>query len=366
MKNEILQFIKKIKFCHRLARSGVLFVFKEFPTFRIPAAIASVTAHCGAAPTPIVLSTYLQSEPNPLIRTLFEELIMEDSTDFMNRSTQIFSGTLPVLSTRQIADPDFLQQLAVNLVAKDRPLWSARLKAFKSRVAKLTDLRFYASELEHLQDSAAEFAELLPYTVEWLQTGKDNLWVSFNHECCYGVDLPPPVQRNLLRLWSFLFFEKKLLVSAFPAVLYNSQHQVNFLEIGNLFPVEIDSRRVLSECLHGKARILDDSRRQVAQALQRLRSLTPDVDFNAFMASMAELYPPRPATEIVDDSSLLDLYVKHGLLLSPRSSLVDPAPRRLSYLLDKNRFKKDARFKKSSLSYALPLAILIYVLYRYF
>lgn len=366
MKNEILQFIKKIKFCRRLARFNVLFTCKEFSTFRIPAALTAATAHSSTTSAPAALGAYLQSEPNPLIRAFFEEMIMEDSTDFLYRSPQVFNGTLPVLSTRQIADTAFLQRTAADLVAKDRPLWSDRLKAFKSRVGKLTDLRFYASELERLQDSAAGFAELLPYSIEWLQTGKDNLWVSFAHECCYGADLPPPVQCNLLRFWSFLFFEKNLLVSAFPAVLYNSQHQVNFLEIGNLFPVEIDSRRFLTECLHKKAPVLEESQRRIALALQRLRLLTPDIDFNAFMASMAALYPSQPVAETGGDSPLLDLYAKHGLLLSPRSSLVDPAPQKLSYLLDKNRFKKDARFKKSSLSYALPLAILIYVLYRYF
>lgn len=60
----------------------------------------------------------------------------------------------------------------------------------------------------------------------------------------------------------------------------------------------------------------------------------------------------------------MDIYSKQGLVLSPRSELTEPNPESLAYLLDKNRFKKDPQFKKSSIFYYLPLLVVIYILLK--
>lgn len=367
MKFDIIQFIKKIKFCRRLAAYDSLFAVKNFETFKTEAALCRPWVKKSSRLPAERMAAYLHAETNPIAKVFWEEFLLKYAAAYLYSESVEYSGILPVINNHRAQERRFYTKLARELIQKDNPLWENRLNSFNRRCDNLSDLRFYASEIEGLQDAVAGFDSLLPFQINWLKTGRDYLWIEFSDNTHYSAVIPVAAQRNLLRLWADLFFEKGIMVSGFPAVLYNDNNQVNFLEFGTLFSADNDSRNFLKLYFETGVDPKSHFEEIIASTVERLKLICPHTDIRAFFEGFASLYTEDmlPSPQMVDDG-LLEIYQNQGLVMTTLSKLDEPEPHKLAYLLDKNRFKKDPQFRKSSAFYYVPLLIIIYLLFKYF
>ena len=89
-------------------------------------------------------------------------------------------------------------------------------------------------------------------------------------------------------------------------------------------------------------------------SLEKLRQSCPDVDLNkAWDETLKQNFVKSKAV----DSSFLSSLKKHGVIYTKENHISFPKADSLRYLLDSSRHKKDPRFKKSSLLYALLLLL---------
>lgn len=372
MKIDILQFIKKLNLAISLAEHDSLFVVSGLKSFALPARLAALFRIPSDVTPAERVSSFLNAEDNPLLYAAFDEITARSDvvgSEILfdeNREERIFNGDVVFKTSEKLADDDFFIRLFGEIADVDLPQLKPQLQTFLKRLDLLRDMRFYGAELETFFEYTDGLPGCCSVSVDWAQTDKPRLCLYFPEPVVYTRQLSLAAQENLLNLFASLFFERSVFVSYFDAVAVDENDKVNVMDFDYIYPVDSVLRRFLSEYLGEECEPRGLMEHKLARVIKLLRLYCPAQDVNAVLLGRLEQYPRSQPQNAPVRSGLMDIYSKQGLVLSPRSELTEPNPESLAYLLDKNRFKKDPQFKKSSIFYYLPLLVVIYILLKFF
>lgn len=372
MKKAIVQFIKKYNLTRELSAAGLLPLVAGLRGFRFCRWFVRGAVHNLPPLQPSVLTDWLSRQPNPFLQALADELtarpdltgsdylFIRPQPDFTAAGSVCFktAGTLP--------DRYFWWHLFEELVQNEfSPLESHR-SVFNKRLDSLSDMRFYGSDVETLIDESAGCDEACPYQVDWARTSADGLWLRFPETAIISRRLPPAAQASLLRLVLYLLLERQLFVSSFRSVLCDESDRVNLLDFDYIYPFDRQLLDFLKACLCHKAEPQTHLQHKLIRLLRLLKLYCPDFDVRGEFAAALDGFNFPSAADSQNPTDMLALYARlgHPAHTDTLPTLSDPAA--LAYLLDKNRFKKDPAFRKSSAWYYVPLLIAVYLLLKYF
>lgn len=368
MKKAIIQFIKKIKLARRFAAADSLNLLRGLKTFAVVWPLAALFSRRCPGTLEDRLSVLLKNEPDSALKALIETAAVPAGC-FCFRlpySSQKLAGNHLLFDNSELKEQTFYCRLAQELIRRDSPQAAAFYQLFRRQLNNLSDLRLYAAGLEELHRCLCPLPEFCPYAVDWQKTSADELWLDLAAPVRVTTDLSLPAQKNLLRLFSYLFYRCGIFAASFSYVAVDDSHRVAWLDYDNLHPADSSLQHYFSAYLKSGRQPQASSEYLLCRAVGVLRRFCPDCDIAGELLAEAEpdplfLFPVQSGFE-----ARLEVYRRRNLTLSPAANIPDSDVRRLLPLLDKNRFKKDPAFRKSSLWYYLPLLLAAYLLLRYF
>ena len=372
MKKAIVQFIKKYNLARELARAGLLPLISGLRGFRLCSRIAARAVHKSPLSEARALTDWLSRQNSPYLQALVDELTARpDLTgrDYLYIPPQpgfTIAGPVCFKTAGTLKDRSFWRQIFEELAARDFPGLSAQRPVFNKRLDSLSDLRFYGSDVETLIDETAGCEEACPYQVDWARTSAGELWLHFPETAISSRRLSPAVQASLLKLVLYLLLERQLFVSSFRGVLCDETGRVNLLDFDYIYPFDSQLLGFLKAFLRQTAGPQTHLQHKLVRLLRLLERYCPDYNvLGEFAAALDQFEFPSPA-DSPGQTDMLALYARigHPAHAGPKPAPSNPAA--LAYLLDKNRFKKDPAFRKSSPWYYIPLLIAVYLLLKYF
>lgn len=371
MINQFLQFLKKQRLAIRLARFDSLFVISGLQSFRRQMLVARMFVRRSPGTPLIRFQRFLQAENNPLLFAAYEEFTCR--TDFLPFASyllpaepQTLHGNVCFRTTAGLRDTDFYLRVMEEIVNEDYPELSEQLEIFKKRLDAVFDMRFYASEIEMLCAEAGGSERGCPFEVDWRQTGRGELWLSFEKSYEFSAKLPLKAQESLSRLIACLIFDKAVFMSVFNGVAYNRQGRVCLPDIDYLYPVSPELRRFAVDCITHRKEPVTLAGYKMQRLLFLLEEYCPDIQvFESWKDYLGKDYRKLAAGE-TRDRELLDMFSTCGLDLCTRQPVVMTDPKDIAWLLDSRRHKQDPQFRKSSVFYWGPLFLIICFLFYYF
>lgn len=368
MKKAIIQFIKKIKLVRRFAAADSLYLLRGLKTFAAVWPLAVLFSRRCPGTIEGRLSVLIKNEPDSALKALMETAAVPAGYfDFrLPYSSQLSAGNQLLFDNAALKEQTFYCRLAQELIRRDCPQAAPFYQLFRLQLNNLSDLRLYAAGLEELHRCLCPLPEFCTYAVDWQKTSADELWLNVAAPVILTADLPLPAQKNLLHVFSSLFYRCGIFAASFSYVAVDDSHRVALLDYDNLHPADSSLRHYLTAYLNSGRPPQTSSEYLLCRAVGLLRRFCPDCDIAAELLAEAEadplfLFPPQSGFE-----ERQEVYRRRNLILSPAANIPDSDVRRLLPLLDKNRFKKDPAFRKSSVWYYLPLLLAAYLLLRYF
>lgn len=364
MRNQFLQFIKKQKLAIRLAKFDSLFAIENLSAFRKTLPLAKLF-RCQSEQNPIRrLQRFLDSENNPLLNAVYEELTSR--TDILPAVAYLqpvaditLVGDVLARTIGDLGDVEFYLNLFAEIINSDYPELAEQLELFQKRLDAITDMRFYASELEMLCAEVAAFERGCPFEIDWIKSNKEKLYLYFEKSYEYSVHLPLSAQESLSRLFGYLIFEKAIFISSWNGVGYNRNGQVCLLDFDYLYPVSPSLRQYAIDYLtKGREPILVKEFK-MRRALQLLEEYCPNLKVFKFWKAYFSQEIRQYASEAGADRQFVKNLEANGLGFCAHSQIMVTDPEEISYLLDSHRHKEDSQYKKSSIFYWGPLALVL-------
>ena len=355
---------------NHLARCDSLFVIAGLKSFLPQLRLARLLVKKSPLPPEERLRLFLEKEDNPILFALADEIAARGDlvgTTLWERSPvrpRRLEGEELFQTSAPAADKKFYLDLCAEIVANDYPQLKEQLQFFKRRLDIVLDQRFYASELETLNENAK--GDCL-FETDWFKTTRQELWLCFDEPCTYTAELSIPAQESLGRLVAFLLYEKDLFVSAYGGVGVNKAERVCFLDFDYLYPADSRLKDYAAAYFREQRRPSVLSEFKLARSLRLLEKYCKDIKvahlFEPYWRHAVER-PPLSAPVAAPEEMLRRLSASGMVFRSPE---VDSPknPRDLAYLLDSTRHKRDPRFLKSSVCYLGPLFVVIYLLFKY-
>lgn len=355
MINGILQFIKKQKLAIRLAKFDSLFVIKGLKSFSKTIFIARFFVIKSKLSHEQRLLAFLKSENNPILYALADEIsarpdVFSGPLFYMkDSSSRILKGELLFKNISRNYERRFYQELLREVVRADYPELRAQLSFLERRLDIMLDMRFYGSELETLNENSCDFESCCHFDIDWIKTGKHNLYLIFDERCNFTQGLSMIAQENLIRLFSHLFYERSLFVSAFYGVVVNREGKVSILDFDYIYQVDETLRSFATGYMSNQnpqPQALSEFKLQ--RAFKLLEAFCGDIKIPQIWNEYSSI-PPQTATfAATDELAYLKLMTESGLNLLYRDEIPDSNPTSLAYLLDKSRHSKNKTTSKSS------------------
>lgn len=370
MINKFLQFIKKQRLAILLARFDCLFVISGLQTFKYAFPWIKLFRRKRPGDKTERLRNFLMTVQNPLFFAVYEEAasrqdIFAAPVYVFPEDERQFAGD--ELYKRSVAseDKNFYRSLLREIVRRDYPELREQYKVFERRLDTIYDMRFLASEMELVCEAVSGFAGFCPYEVDWLKTTREKLCLSFEYPARSKRILKPREQENLSRLFAYMFFEKSLFVSYWRSLCVGDHSQVSFLDFDAVYPVTPELKKYLLRFVQNQQNPHRPEEYKLRRAIMVLQEFCPDI--NIFAAWDEYLNPADFSPRVRSDNDNLLAQLKNGGFdLGQYQPVELQSPEELSYLLQPQNLKKGARFRKSSIVYWGPLAVLFYVLLNYF
>lgn len=370
MKKAIIQFAKKLKIARELATYDLLSLIGSCQGFRLVTFLARVAVHKNQASLCDRLNLWLNQNQDPFVLAAVDELTarpdLTGSDYLFIRRQETFSSS--GLFCFQTAAADVQRQFWLHLAREAAIIWPAlqdHRQIFSKRLDSLTDMRFYGSDLESLAEETSYFEEACPLTVEWSRTTHDQLWVKAPDEAVIARRLSVAAQRHLLNLTIGLLIERRVFVSSFRGVLCDREDRVNFLAFDYLYPFDSILLSFLQSHLAGQRQPQTHLQFKLTRLIRLLQCYCPDFMVEREILAAISGLSFSSGDEPDSQAELLAQYIRRGIA-DQTSPLSKANPAALAELLDKNRFKRDPIFKKSSVLYYLPLLVLVWILLKYF
>lgn len=370
MINKFLQFIKKQRLAIRLARFDCLFVIAGLQTFKYALPLARLFRRRLNGDNIQHLHNFLIFSQNPLLFALYEEAasrqdIFATPVYVFPVSDKRFAGDLLYCLAADSEDKKFYLSLFREIVRRDYPELRAQYKVFERRLDTVYDMRFRASEMELLCEASAGFSGFCPYEVDWLKTTKNKLYLCFDVPARSKRILSAAEQENLSRLFAYLFFEKSLFVSYWRSLCTGDNSRVSFLDFDAVYPVTPELKNYLLNFVGRQQKPARPEEYKLQRAVMVLQDFCPDINVFAAWSDYLNLTDFSSRVHS-DNDNLLAQLKSGGLDLGQYRPVELRSPEELAYLLETKDLKKGAQFRKSSVIYWGPMAVLFYVLLNYF
>jgi len=364
MNNRFLQFIKKQRLAIRLARFDSLFLILGLKAFRGTIHIAKLFIRKSKQKPLVRFQKFLLSENNPLLFALYDEFTCR--TDLLPYESYLLpieqrtlDGEVCIRSTTGLRDIKFFLNLCEEIVTDDYPELMEQFKLFKQRLDAVFDMRFYASELEMLCGEVGGFERGCPFEINWLKTGRNELWLDFPKKYDFSGFLFPKTQESLSKLIAYLIFDKKIFMSLFKGVGYNHQSRVCLPEIDYLYPVSAELQTYAVNCIMHRQKPKTILEHKMQRLLFLLEDYCPDIKvFEIWKDYLKQDYRHLPPSEN-RDTELLNLFNSCGIEQCTRQPVVLTNPNDIAWLLDSQRHLKNPQFKNSTFRYWGPLVVAI-------
>lgn len=371
MINEILQFIKKTILAIKLARCNLLGLVAPLKTFKRAAAAARFFTVKNTASLEERLNCFLEQIDSPYLYAALEEISARPDVVgarfFYTRPLEPFAleGSFLFKSAASSEEERFWLSLFKELVVRDFPGLREQYNFYQRRLDILRDMRFYASELEMLNENSADLERSCLYEVDWIRSDKQKLYLCFDEDCRFTGKPDVKAQESLSRLFAYLLFEKNIFVSFWSGVSVNGKGHAGFLDFDFIYPADDNLRNFARLYVLGAISPQTLPEYKLARALRLLDSFCPDI--KVFKSWDGYLTTPPPLRRVsTDTTGLLKHLQKSGVVIDAEPPVPHTTYDDVSYLLDTGRHKKDPRFRKSSILYWGPLVIVAYLLLKYF
>lgn len=371
MINEILQFIKKTILSIKLARYDALFLVEGLKTFKKNIAIARPFIIKNDLPKSTRIRRFLEAEDNLYLYAAADEIsarndIIGDLLFYNNHlKPHSLRGNFLFRSTGNAKEGSFYLDLFQEIVNQDFPQLSEQYKFFKKRLDVLLDMRFYASELEIVNEKTADIARGCAFDIDWIRTDKNNLYLCFDEDCFFTDHLEIPAQESLSRLFAYMLFEESIFISSWQGVSASTKGKVSFLDFDYVYPADESLKIFAQKILVGSVKPQNAIEFKLQRALRLLDHYCPDIRTFKLWEHYLNVVP-NSDQKFSHSETLLRQLQKNGVVLHNPTKIDLPAAQDMAYLLDAHRHKNDPRFNKSRFVYWGPLLVLIYVLFRYF
>lgn len=364
MIKQFLQFIKKQKLAIRLARFDSLFIIAPLQAFRMVMPLARLFRHKSGLDPLLRFQQFLEAEHNPLLTAAYEEFscrtdIFPEASYILPTETFALSGDIIAKTTEGLKDVDFYLSLFSQIISQNFPRLADQFQQFEKRLDAIADMRFYAAELEILCNEAAAFEYGCPFEIDWIRTSKEKLALYFDQSYEFSAKLPLQAQENLSKFMAYLIFEKSIFFSSWDGIGFNAAGEVCIVNFDYLYPVSPALRQYAVDCLTHCKEPMTVSEYKMRRALFLLEEYCPDIKvFKSWKPHFVQEINRYTTDEMADQSFLAALQA-NGLGLCPRQPIIMTNPQDVAFLLDSRRHKNDPQYKKSSLYYWGPLALVV-------
>ena len=370
MINKFLQFIKKQRLAILLARFDCLFVISGLEAFKYAFPWIKIFRRKQPGDETERLRNFLLAVQNPLFFAVYEEVssrqdIFAAPVYVFPEDEKLLTGDKLYKKASDSKDKAFYRTLFREIIRRDYPELKEQYKVFEHRLDTLYDMRFLATEMELVCEAAAGFAGFCPYGVDWLGTTKEKLCLIFEAPVRSKRLLKPKEQENLSRLFAYMFFEKSLFVSYWRNLCVGDRSQVSFIDFDAAYPVTPELKNYLIRFVQSQQKPSRPEEYKLRRAVMVLQEFCPDINIFAAWDEYLNLTDFSPHVRS-DNDNLLSQLKNGGFDLGQYQPVELRSPEELSYLLQSKDLKKGARFRKSSIVYWGPLAVLFYVLLNYF
>ncbi len=371
MINEILQFIKKTILSIKLARGDVLFLLEGLKPFRFVLPQARLWKKKSRQPLCIRIRSFLDAEQSVFLDIAAEEVgIRSDVADgcLFTRDCgedRLLSVSEPFRSAAVWQKKDVFYRKLWDEIARNDSRFILNGTVYKKRMDNLNDMRFYASELEILNQKTSGSPYSCPFEVDWIRTGKRELYLNFGAGCRFTSVLSKKEQESLAAVWGYMFFAGAVFISFWRGVLADAAGRVAFPDFDCVCEADWTLKNFAAEYIRGHALPQRENEFRLERALKLLRHYCPDINPFDFWKNYLNTLLPKEIG-IGGQKSLLANLSRNGVVTPPAKKLHFPAAADLAYLLDSRRHKNDPRFRKSGVLYWGPLLLVIYLLFKYF
>lgn len=355
MINRFLQSLKITRLAIALARFDALSAL-DFPGIKkacFPARFFAGGAECRKGG----INSFLEKYDSPFLRSFFSSLLW--------RQPDILSAVAcPHPESPVSENKNFYISLFRQLV-KYSPELRPAYKTFMQQLDFLSDRRLYAGELEYLADKESGFDKKLSWEIDWINQSKEKLCLTFPDKTVFSDSLGKKSQQTLAGLWGYLFFEKSVLIPGWASIASDKKNNVNFYYPDAVFPADSRLQNYAVAALTENRLPKSYAEFLFQKGLFRLRRFCPDVDFNKswreyLQVSYREQTPQEPSEAYLKSLSNTDF----------AAGFTPPVPltplSRFAELSKPKKLTKDRRFANSSPLVAVGLALLIFLLLKYF
>lgn len=312
------------------------------------------------------------SQDSSLPQRLQNALSLSQDAYFRAFVSELFYDYLDYPCLKEKDDSDSPAQVEVyrnvfHKVIMSDSRYQAAYQNFSHQVDMLSDKRLAASEIEELFSAEINNKNILVYEVDWAHTTKENLEIyPLKAEYTTNQSLPTKVmEEKLAQLWAELFFESSKLIYGWQSIIYNEDAEINFY--CPKYMLSADSLLKNFACAH----ILQSRRPQhyaeykFVLGLNGLKQLCPSVNIKELWANYLNKHykmPQKSAPSADYMQKMQEVGLSAGV-----SKAADLTP--LSHIKElhfSKNLQKDRRFKNSSPLVILAIALMIYVLLKYF
>lgn len=322
-----------------------------------------------------VKSRELASQDSPLSKRIQKALIQNPNEYFKSFVSEIFYDLLdsPInlemsksKNTKENPQQIELYRSVFHKMILSDSRYQAAYQNFSHQIDMLSDKRLAASEIEELFSAEANNKDILVYEVDWTHTTKQNLEIYPLQASYTAKNLPTKIlEEKLAHLWAEIFFESSKLIYGWQSIIYNEQAEINFY--CPEYMLSADSRLKNFACTH----ILQNRRPQnyteykFVLGLNGIKALCPSVNVKDIWANYLNKHYEIPQKN-TPSADYMQKMQEVGLSAGV-SKAVDLTP--LSHIKElhfSKNLQKDRRFKNSSPLVILAIALMIYVLLKYF
>lgn len=357
MIKDFLQFIKKTILAAKLSQYGLSAPLSKLQTFRY----SKIGAQFFSARKPDLDSFLRQYQSSSLLGMTQELLSAAPLCGFP-------LYFLPCLDKKEyqnqveinlVADEDdvlFYQKLFKELCVKDFIKAQGLYENWQKAQTSQQDMRLYASLLEEVQKNNQI------YEIDWIRTSKQTLVLNFKQKAILTDKLSKEAQKNLVLHFAELFFVEKILLESWQGVLCTADDKIGFLPILNIQKLDFSDINFAIEYMQKNKPAHSLLQSKIIYAFSLLKAYCPDIDLLSILDSFLR---PHILKKGQGEQKLLSTLSKHGMVYISKPEIKFQPAKKLTYLLDSKRHKKDERYKKSSSLYIM-LLLLAYLLLRYF
>ena len=356
MIKQILQFIKKTQFTIKLARAGLFPLIKSLKTFRFSKIFAVFFCRTSNESLQKSLDSFCQKHKQDKVFCAFAGTIFSAAPLFglplyfiNDLKKQDFDREITLKNTTDFTAYGFYLNLLKELTRKDFPQAKDAVNWFKKQIDIIYDFRLWGADLEELKKTLPQ-----SYDINWRQTTQEALRLTFLQKYHTLAKLSRQAQENMVAYFAQLFFEQHLFISDWKNILCSKKNDIALLEISPIQILLPEDLLFIKNYLQKKQKPTTFKQSQMIYSLEKLWQSCPDVDLNKIWAeNLKQNFVKSKAI----DSSFLSSLKKHGVVYAKENHISFPKADSLCYLLDSSRHKKDPRFKKSSILYALLLLL---------